>query len=119
MALARLYRRMGVQGGGGGLLCGLRIDHVIQAIVGTPTTAGRMSPSRTVATLHQPLMALCEVIYADVLLPMCDEVSPHTLSLYARQPVAPLNDLLPISALLPLHDVCTRHLPALLARLWS
>lgn len=65
---------MGVEGGGGGLLFGLRIDHVLQAIVGTPLTYGYSSPPRTIATLQQPLMALCEVAYADVLLPLLDTV---------------------------------------------
>ena len=73
--LARFYREMGVHAGGGGVLFGLRIDHVIHAIVGTPTTDGHSSPSRTVAGLTEPLMALCEVVYNDVLLPLIDDVA--------------------------------------------
>ena len=73
-ALAALYREMGVIGGGGGSLCGLTIDHLLHAVVGTPTVDGMSSPSRTKATLDQPLMALCEVMYADVLLPLFDTV---------------------------------------------
>ena len=71
-ALASVYRQMGVQGGGGGILFGLRIDHVLHAIVGTPTLEYQYSPHRTTATLQQPLIALCEVAYADVLLPLLD-----------------------------------------------
>ena len=66
--LASYYQEMGVHGGGGGMLFGLRIDHVLHAIVGTPTIDGNSSPSRTAATLQQPLLALIEVVYADVLL---------------------------------------------------
>jgi hypothetical protein len=44
---------MGVVGGGGGLLFGLRIDHILHAIIGTPTRDGTSSPSRTVASLQQ------------------------------------------------------------------
>ena len=72
--LARLYRRMGVIGGGGGALCTLTIDHVLHAVVGTPTTDGASSPGRTLTTVRQPLMAFCEVLYADVLLPQLDTV---------------------------------------------
>ena len=39
-----------------------------------PTTDGESSPSRTLAGLREPLMALCEVAYADALLPLFDEV---------------------------------------------
>ena len=73
--LADFYREMGVVGGGGGVLFGLRIDHVLHAIVGTPTTDGNSSPQRTVASLKEPLMALCEVAYADTLLPLLDDVA--------------------------------------------
>ena len=73
-ALARCYRSLGVLGGGGGVLFGLRIDHVLHAVVGTPTTDGQASPRRTVATLGEPLLALMEVAYADVLLPLLDTV---------------------------------------------
>lgn len=72
--LARLFRALGLVGGGGGLLCGLRIDSILHAVVGTPTSGGKASPSRTVATLRQPLMALCEVFYQDILRPMLDLV---------------------------------------------
>jgi len=72
--LARLYRALGLVGGGGGLLCGLRIDSILHAVVGTPTSNGKASPSRTVATLRQPMMALCEVFYQDILRPMLDLV---------------------------------------------
>jgi len=71
-ALARVYRQMGAAGGGGGQLLGLRIDHVLHAIMGTPITEFRYSPRRTQSTLEQPLIALCEVVYADVLLPLLD-----------------------------------------------
>jgi len=40
--------------------------------MGSPTTDQAYSPRRTVATLQQPLMALFEVAYADVLLPLLD-----------------------------------------------
>jgi hypothetical protein len=63
-ALAEAYRRVGVEGGGGGLLFGLTIDHVVHAVVGTPIHDGQSSPARTVATLEQPLMALIEVRHA-------------------------------------------------------
>ena len=71
-ALAAQYRSMGAEGGGGGLVFGLRIDHVLQAILGTPTANGQYSPRRTLSTLQQPLMAMCEVVYHDVLLPLLD-----------------------------------------------
>ncbi len=73
--LARLYRAMGVAGGGGGLLCGLRIDSILHAVVGTPTTCGKAAPKRTCATLRQPMIALCEVFYFDVLRPLLDQVA--------------------------------------------
>lgn len=57
------------------MLCGLRIDHVFHAIVGTPTKDGHYSPSRTRSSLRQPLMAFCEVLYADVLTPLFDTVA--------------------------------------------
>ena len=72
--LARCYRSLGVLGGGGGVFFGLRIDHVLHAVVGTPTTDGQISPRRTLATLGEPLLALIEVAYADVLLPLLDTV---------------------------------------------
>lgn len=72
--LASFYRDMGVWAGGGGSFCGLRIDHVAQAVMGTPIANGLYSPSRTAATLQQPLLALCEVVYNDVLLPFLDTV---------------------------------------------
>ena len=56
------------------MLLGLRIDHVLHAIVGTPTVDGLYSPQRTLAGLEQPLMALCEVGYCDSLLPLLDSV---------------------------------------------
>ncbi|KOO36142.1 hypothetical protein Ctob_012898 [Chrysochromulina tobinii] len=71
-ALAAQYRAMGAEGGGGGLVFGLRVDHVLQAILGTPTANGQYSPRRTLSTLQQPLMAMCEVVYHDVLLPLLD-----------------------------------------------
>ena len=71
--LARFYREQGVRGGGGGQFLGLCIDHVLQAIVGTPTCDGLYSPRRTMAGLSEPLMALAEVVYADVLLSLFDE----------------------------------------------
>jgi len=74
-ALARLWRGMGVLGGGGGTLCDLRIDHIMHAVLGTPTTHGAVSPCRTIATVRQPLMAFCEVLHADVLLPLLDTVA--------------------------------------------
>ena len=74
-ALARYYRDVGVIGGGGGVLFGLRIDHVLHAITGSPTTDGQYSPRRTVASLEQPLLALVEVAYADVICPLLDVVS--------------------------------------------
>ena len=73
-ALAAFYREVGVEGGGGGLLLGLSIDHVLHAIMGSPTTEYRYSPRRTVSTLQQPLIAFCEVAYHDVLLPLLDTV---------------------------------------------
>ena len=72
-ALAQFYRECGVDGGGGGELFGLRIDHILHAIVGTPTFNGELAPSRTDATLGEPLMALCEVAYTDVLLELFSE----------------------------------------------
>ena len=60
---------------GGGWLFGLRIDHLLHAIVGTPTTDGASSPPRTVGGLARPLVVLCEVVYADVLLDMTKEVA--------------------------------------------
>ena len=74
-ALACFYRECGVIGGGGGELFGLRIDHVLHAIAGTPTLNGGSSPSRTLAGLREPLIALCEVAYADVLLELFNESS--------------------------------------------
>ena len=62
-------------GGGGGTICGLRIDHVLHAIVGTPTLNGQSSPSRTIATIRQPLIAFCEVLYADVFAALLDDVA--------------------------------------------
>ena len=59
--LARFYRALGVEGGGGGVRGGLRIDHVLHAIVGTPTTEGYSSPRRVSTGLRQPLMAFAEV----------------------------------------------------------
>ena len=53
-ALAAFYRACGVLGGGGGELFGLRIDHVLHAMAGTPTMHGASSPSRTVATMGEP-----------------------------------------------------------------
>ena len=73
--LASFYRQCGVLGGGGGTLFGLRIDHVLHAIVGTPTLDGGSSPSRTVAGMGEPLMALCEVAYSDVLLELFHETA--------------------------------------------
>jgi len=74
--LATFYKEFGVRGGGAGTLFGLRIDHVLHAAVGTPLGEWRMSysPRRTVATLEQPLVLFCEVVYNDVLLPLCDTV---------------------------------------------
>ena len=73
-ALAAFYCEMGVEGGGGGQLLGLTVDDVLHAIMGTPTTEYRYSPRRTAATLRQPLVAMCEVAYNDVLLPLLDTV---------------------------------------------
>ena len=64
-ALVAFYEEAGVEGGGAGLLFGLRIDHVLLAVTG----------GRTRAPLAAPLMALAEVVYADVLLPMLDTVA--------------------------------------------
>lgn len=72
--LASFYKEMGCDGGGGGVVFGLRIDHVLHAIVGTPTLNGENAPSRTVATLSEPLMAFCEIAYADAMLPLLDTV---------------------------------------------
>jgi len=72
--LAHLYRKLGVPGGGGGMFCGVRIDHVLHALVGTPTSDGKSAPRRTLATIRQPLIGFCEVVYADVLLPLVDTV---------------------------------------------
>ena len=66
--------QVGVKGGGGGLLFGLRIDQVLQAVVGTPAKDGKYSPTRTRTTLQEPLMALCEVCYADALIPLLDDI---------------------------------------------
>ena len=73
--LAAFYREVGAVGGGGGSVFGLRIDHVLHAIVGTPTLHGQASPRRTVATLEEPLIALAEVAYHDVILPLIDTVA--------------------------------------------
>lgn len=70
-ALARFYLENGARGGGGEWL-GLRIDHIIHAMVGTPLKDGQSSPRRTEAGLKEPLLALCEVAYADVLLSLFD-----------------------------------------------
>jgi len=67
--------RMGVRGGGGGVLFGLRIDFVLAAVVGVPTTNGMRSPRRTLASLDEPLIALCEVAHHDGLLPLIDSVA--------------------------------------------
>jgi len=64
-----------VRGGGGGVLFGVRIDFVLAAVVGVPTTNGMRSPRRTLASLDQPLIALCEVAYHDVLLPLIDSMA--------------------------------------------
>lgn len=74
-SLAGMYRHMGVFGGGSGQLCGLSIDHVVHAIVGTPTCDGRASPSRTCASIRQPLIAFIEVLYADVVIAQLDRVA--------------------------------------------
>lgn len=73
--LASFYREMGVVGGGGGLLFGMRIDHVLHAIVGTPTKDGMSSPSRTAASISQPLAGLCEIALSDAVLPLLDKVA--------------------------------------------
>ena len=73
-ALASFYRLCGVPGGGAGTLFHKRIDHVLHAIAGTPTENGESSPRRTVAGLGEPLMALAEVIYADVLVELFAKV---------------------------------------------
>ena len=70
--LARAYRELGVVGGGGGQCFGLRIDHILHGIAGTPTEDGLSSPRRTVASMNEPLMALLELAYADALLPLID-----------------------------------------------
>ena len=62
--LANFYTEMGVVGGGSGQLLGLRIDHVLHAV----------AEGRVTARLDQPLVALCEVCYVDVLLPLLDTV---------------------------------------------
>ena len=62
--LAGFFERCGVIDGGSGLHLGTTIDHVLAAI----------SKGRTKAGVGQPLMALLEVVYADVLLPMLDTV---------------------------------------------
>ena len=64
-ALASFYEEVGVEGGGEGCYCGLRIDHVLHAV-----GAGQVR-----CTLHEPLMVLLEVLYADVLLPMLATVA--------------------------------------------
>jgi hypothetical protein len=64
LTLHRFYEELGVVGGGCGLCCGLRIDHVLLAV-----TEGHIR-----ATAHQPLMALMECMYKDTLLPMVDSV---------------------------------------------
>ncbi len=74
-ALARFFRECGVPGGGGGLLYDLRIDHVLHAIAGTPTEHGESSPGRTVTGLGEPLMALAEVVYTDVLVELFSGVA--------------------------------------------
>jgi hypothetical protein len=53
------------------------VAHVARqhAIVGTPTVDGNASPRRTAASLREPLMALCEIAYADALLPLLDEAA--------------------------------------------
>lgn len=53
----------------------MRIDFVLAAVVGVPTTNGMRSPRRTLASLEQPLIALCEVAYHDVLLPLIDSMA--------------------------------------------
>mmetsp|Transcript_10158 Transcript_10158/g.30099 ORF Transcript_10158/g.30099 Transcript_10158/m.30099 type:complete len:368 (+) Transcript_10158:211-1314(+) len=63
-ALAALYEEVGVDGGGSGALFGLRIDHVLHAIVS----------GSTVCTLAQPLMAMIEVMHYDVLAPTLETV---------------------------------------------
>ena len=73
LLLSQIYREIGVMGGGGGLLCGIRIDHVVHAVAGTPTTDGFSSPCRTSSSLRQPLMAYCEILYADIFYGLVDE----------------------------------------------
>ena len=62
--LARFFIQAGEPEGGGGSHLGVTIDHVLDAV----------SRGRTSAGFDQPLMALLEVVYADVLLPTLDEV---------------------------------------------
>ena len=62
--LAEFFEGVGVIDRGSGLHLGVTIDHVLAAV----------AQGRTKAGMAQPLMALLEVVYADVLLPMLDTV---------------------------------------------
>ena len=112
-ALAAFYREKGVKGGGGGSMFGLKIDHVLHAIHGTPTVDGKYSESRTVAGLDAPLTALCEVVYSDQLLPMLDTVGAVKEDwMRVDEKLGAL--IAQIATLHPHYALCERHLKEIL-----
>mmetsp|Transcript_80781 Transcript_80781/g.160512 ORF Transcript_80781/g.160512 Transcript_80781/m.160512 type:complete len:891 (-) Transcript_80781:425-3097(-) len=119
--LAAFYKEMGVYGGGGGTFCGLTIDQVLHAVMGTPlntTVVGknghkyRVSPRRTIASLFEPLIAFCEVFYADVLLPLVRDsvVVMKTECMFIDEKVAGIIAQIAIDRHRRNYALCTPHL---------
>lgn len=114
---------MGVVGGGGGVLCDLRIDHVVHAILGTPTLNGKSSPSRTRASVRQPLIAFCEVRERNIdtmltLRPLCTR-GLHAQCALSHQELHACAQVLHADVLLPLLDtvaILKSHWEAMVAK---
>lgn len=111
--LVHFYRERGVYGGGGGVLFGLTIDHLMHAVVGSPTTDGKSSPSRTNSNVEHPLIVLCETAYADALLPLFDDASVvHNQWEYIDEKVYGVVDR--VSAYRDHYSICVPHVKEIL-----